>query len=142
MCFGDYLPYSLNTMRFLGYSGTMNYQSDQWLIPSFSIFGQHTTYFNVSEAGFIRVYTEPHQIDVDIKLLGNGLWLTSGSNAINTEESFIWPVVPGTQYAIEYRFYNFLGIDASCATFNMEIEIGPAPTRAAVCPNGGSIPYK
>ena len=68
-CYGEHLPYSFNTMHYLGTDGQMNYQSDDWLVPSNFVFATlHDIRFYVNSTSIIRVYTEPHSTDIDIKL--------------------------------------------------------------------------
>jgi hypothetical protein len=138
------LPYTFNTMHYLGYEGAMNFQSENWIIPALSFATFHNINFSVPQPSLIRIYTEPHTIDIDIKILNTaGTVLASGSNAISTEESLTYMLNASTTYIFQLQFYNFYGsyyTIAPCEDFNMEVEIGPVPTRPLICPNqGGSI---
>jgi hypothetical protein len=141
-CNTNNLPYSFNTMHFLGYDGTMHFQADNWRVPSLSFATFHNINFSVPQASLVRIYTEPHTIDIDIKILSAaGAVLASGSNAIGTEESLTYMLNASTTYIFQLQFYNFFGSGFSippCESFNMEVEIGPIPTRPAICPNQGS----
>jgi hypothetical protein len=69
-CYGEHLPYSFNTMHYLSSDGEMNYQSSEWLVPSnFGFATLHDIKFYVNASSMIRVYTEPHAVDIDIKLI-------------------------------------------------------------------------
>jgi hypothetical protein len=131
-------------MHFLGYEGTMSFQSQNWRIPTLTFSAFHNVNFTVPAPALIRVYTEAHAIDIDIKLLtAAGALLASGSNAIGTEEEFTYMLSPNTAYTFQLQFYNFpfYGYTPSpCDSFNMEIEIGPIPTRTPLCPTGSYYP--
>jgi hypothetical protein len=68
-CETNNLPYTLNTMHFLGYEGTMNFQAENWRIPSLSFATFHNINFTVPSPSLIHIYTEPHTVDIDIKIL-------------------------------------------------------------------------
>eukprot|EP00026_Physarum_polycephalum_P000008 Phypoly_transcript_00008.p1 GENE.Phypoly_transcript_00008~~Phypoly_transcript_00008.p1 ORF type:complete len:1984 (+),score=285.38 Phypoly_transcript_00008:6000-11951(+) len=146
VCYGEHLPFSFNTMHYLGADGQMNYQTSEWLIPpNFAFATLHDIRFSVNTTSLIRVYTEPHSIDIDIKLYdANGpKLLASGSNKISTEESFTYLVAANTNYYVELQFYNFLTspVPDPCSTFNMQVAIAPIPPRAQTCPgNANSWP--
>lgn len=141
VCQGEFLPFTFNSMRFLGYEGSMNYQSDGWRVPFFSTTYTQNINFTVPVASMIRAYTEPHSVDVDIALMfanNTGSSLTSGSNGIGGEESFTYMLAPNVNYIFQLRFFNFAGGSVICAPpFSIEIEIAPVPTRPATCPGGG-----
>jgi hypothetical protein len=64
-CTAPLLPGSLDTVGYLGYNGALHLRDDYFI--DFENF-QHNTFFSLSQNSVLRVYTEPHKVDIDIWL--------------------------------------------------------------------------
>ena len=81
--------------------------------------------FTVQEKSVIRVYTQPHVVDIDCALYLPGDFnpIASGNFTFNEEESFVYELKPNTTYILELTFW---GSSSDCQTFNMEVAIIPS----------------
>jgi len=62
-------------MRYLGGSGRTHIQASNFNIKAGAFYSRQTTAFRVFKNSYLRVYAEPHQVDIDLHLYGNGMML-------------------------------------------------------------------
>ena len=100
------LPVSLNGPGYLGFDGSLHLSGRYYLDVQAR---RHTVLFTVKEESLVRVYVEPHAVDVDLSLrqdLGNGNLAFSSiasSFAFNEEET-IFTVVPPGSYGLTFSY--------------------------------------
>lgn len=139
---GEPLPTSLNSIRFLGHDGIFDFQQTQIRSPSFNTFTQEVVKFTVAVPSVMRVYSEPHILDVDLFLYaqGNSTSLTDGGLGFNNEESIIYQVNPGVNYELTLNYWMWDSNPPDCLYFNLEIGISPLSqvSLAPACPNSGA----
>lgn len=104
VCIGEVVPSSFNSVRFLATDDNMHYQSSYFLVPHniSTLYRYHDVSLRVQNERMIRVYVEPHEVDIDISLLVAGSRVASGSNLIGPEESFTYILQPGVDYIFRY----------------------------------------
>ncbi|KAN0043380.1 hypothetical protein ACTA71_011032 [Dictyostelium dimigraforme] len=139
-CPGESIPLSWNTIRFLGTEGKMHYQSDNFVVPQ----GKYTHVeipIQVVNDSIIRVYVNPHIVDIDIRLKDpfTNQTLISGSNLINTEESFVYKLTAGSVYYLQLQFWKWSNNIPQCNVFSLEMAVAPvADIKPNQCLNGAS----
>eukprot|EP01087_Luapelamoeba_hula_P002906 TRINITY_DN1271_c0_g1_i3.p1 TRINITY_DN1271_c0_g1~~TRINITY_DN1271_c0_g1_i3.p1 ORF type:complete len:3009 (-),score=261.11 TRINITY_DN1271_c0_g1_i3:1901-10927(-) len=141
-CYGEELPQSLNTVRFLLSDSDVNFQARNWKIPD-GRFPSHRINFSVRDKSLLRVYVEPHVVDIDMKLWQiqesqSDVMVTKAKNGFNEEEVLMALVDSDKQYALELIFWKWnTDLIPTCPTFNMEIAIQRTATiSGSVCANG------
>ena len=129
-CTAPLLPHSLDNFGFLEYNGHVHLR-DNYFIDYENI--QHSITFSLSETSVLRIYTEPHKVDIDVWLYrvepDDKLTYIDAGVTFNQEE-VLFHVLDGkagthpTQYLIKFRYFTWsdktLG---DCETFNLELEI-------------------
>eukprot|EP01105_Mastigella_eilhardi_P007211 TRINITY_DN18721_c0_g1_i1.p1 TRINITY_DN18721_c0_g1~~TRINITY_DN18721_c0_g1_i1.p1 ORF type:complete len:3503 (-),score=850.93 TRINITY_DN18721_c0_g1_i1:100-10434(-) len=136
-CDAPLLPEDLDTVAYLGYTGSMHVAGDFFMDAS----GYHNTYFSLTQSTAFRIYCEPHDIDIDLWLFtvddsGVVLDVVDYRVSFNSEET-IYRVLPGgttgapLRYMLKFRFYVW-GTKAvsDCPTFTLELEMQPAQQLA------------
>ncbi|PRP79088.1 hypothetical protein PROFUN_13150 [Planoprotostelium fungivorum] len=141
---GDVIPNSFMGMQHLGGSDRFTHAAHYRVPPLSDVsYVSRSIPFNVSQRSFIRVKTEPHDVDVDISLVeytsdGRTNTITHGGYLFNEEESFINDsLVPGKRYAVVIQFWKFNEIKDECPVFVMHTAIAPVADLAqvrATCP--------
>eukprot|EP01125_Pyxidicula_operculata_P010688 TRINITY_DN351_c0_g2_i3.p1 TRINITY_DN351_c0_g2~~TRINITY_DN351_c0_g2_i3.p1 ORF type:complete len:2844 (-),score=811.49 TRINITY_DN351_c0_g2_i3:165-8696(-) len=131
------LPKSLNSLRYLSSDNEITLQSNKWAVPKLNLsHAERTISVNLTVNSYIRVYVEPHEVDIDIHLylVGNENYIATGENLFG-EESFVKFVEKGN-YLLRFDFFNWKLEEPTCDSFAMEIAIAPAaslPVRSN-CP--------
>lgn len=155
-CTAPLIPSSLDTEAYLGYNHAMHIQGNYY-IDTDNL--KHETTFTLYDNSLLRLYVEPHWIDVDLwlyslkddgtidRLIDNGI-------AIYREE-VIFRTLNGSagahpnKYLMRFRYYIWDHFrTASCETFNLEWSIVPL-TRAitegtqlsALCDSSDNLPH-
>eukprot|EP01133_Synstelium_polycarpum_P007915 gene7915-9294_t len=142
MCSGERVPLSLNSVRFLGVEGRMHYESSDFMVPNNgSMYLHQDIPLNVPSKSLMRVYIAPHIVDIDIKLIdpATNQVVASGSNRINTEESFIVELAPNFPYVLRLLYWRWGKNIPVCNTFNMEIAIDAETTLQPICPGATNL---
>lgn len=143
------LPGDLNAISYLG-NGNVVHFADEFIVPLSG--SQWTTSeaikFTVTADSFFRVWTEPHEIDIDFYLYESGKTASVASTiALNIEEEIIYRLVAGKTYTLQviyYRFVYLLEISLSfhrwgqvdpnrCWVFDLELAISPIIGDAPSC---------
>ncbi|EFA77852.1 hypothetical protein PPL_09350 [Heterostelium album PN500] len=140
LCPGEHVPLSLNSIRFLGVEGRMHYESSNFVVPyTGNMFSKSEIPFQVPVPSIMRVYTSPNLVDVDIKIVdpSTNQVVVSGSNGINSEESFITSLQKNYPYLFVIQYWRWGKNVPTCNNFNMEIAIAPATPLDDVCPGAG-----
>ncbi|KAK5576095.1 hypothetical protein RB653_007233 [Dictyostelium firmibasis] len=139
-CPGESIPLSWNTIRFLGSEGKMHYQSDNFVVPQ----GKYTHVeipIQVTNDSIIRIYVNPHIVDIDIRLKDpfTNQTLISGSNLINTEESFVYRLSASSVVYLQLQFWKWSNNIPQCNVFGLEIAVAPVDGFKPVqCENSAS----
>eukprot|EP01114_Cavostelium_apophysatum_P014626 TRINITY_DN383_c0_g1_i1.p1 TRINITY_DN383_c0_g1~~TRINITY_DN383_c0_g1_i1.p1 ORF type:complete len:3487 (+),score=923.94 TRINITY_DN383_c0_g1_i1:225-10685(+) len=138
---GEPLPITLNTIRFLSLDNETDYQHTNFRVPPFGgnqFVLRHIT-VSVPVRSSIRIYTEPHEVDIDLALrqAGSATNLASGGFNFNDEESFVYVLEPSVNYVIDLTFWRWDDI-SDCPTFNMEIAVAPLNGLPKVCGGQGA----
>eukprot|EP01119_Soliformovum_irregulare_P024045 TRINITY_DN853_c0_g1_i1.p1 TRINITY_DN853_c0_g1~~TRINITY_DN853_c0_g1_i1.p1 ORF type:complete len:3439 (+),score=826.93 TRINITY_DN853_c0_g1_i1:91-10407(+) len=128
---GEHLPATFNSVRFLGWDNQFDYQATDFKVPPFEdySFKSKTIRITPKVASVIRVYTEPHVVDIDISLFEVGVTapLAHGGYSFNNEESFTFELVANHSYALTMYFWKWNSNVPLCSTFNMEVAVVPTP---------------
>ncbi|EGC36415.1 hypothetical protein DICPUDRAFT_54646 [Dictyostelium purpureum] len=133
MCPGEPLPLDFNSVRFLGSEGRMHYQSDRFIVPNDGIYSFVKIPIMISKKSVLRLYVNPHIVDIDIKLLDStDKVIISGSNLIGSEEAFVTlldkvskPTDTEPKYFIQLQFWRWSKNIPQCNTFSLEIGVSP-----------------
>eukprot|EP01088_Endostelium_zonatum_P015123 TRINITY_DN357_c0_g1_i1.p1 TRINITY_DN357_c0_g1~~TRINITY_DN357_c0_g1_i1.p1 ORF type:complete len:3611 (-),score=673.24 TRINITY_DN357_c0_g1_i1:72-10904(-) len=131
---GEYLPLTqtLSSVLALGVSNTIHIQN-LFLIPdkvkNYFITSEYSA-FTVSTPSQFRIYSEPHQVDVDFHLY-EGEEAVVSSMKDREEEELAYTLKPGLNYTLKVVYfggttYHFTD---TCMAFNAEIAIAPIDTR-------------
>jgi len=143
-CTSERMPDTFTTTRFLKSTGLINYQG-QFDIPE-ERFTSHNIDIHVAETSLFRVYTEPHYVDIDLKLYRQ-TYTTAGAEEVASadngwygEEVIVFELLPTEQYYLEVRFWKWNVDDIpDCPSFNMEFAITPIVLLPQdTCPNGAT----
>lgn len=125
------LPLSLNGPGFLGFDGSVHLSGRYYLDTLSSV---HNMLFKVDQESLVRLYVEPHAVDVDIALredLGGGKLSNNdlaGSYKFGGEE-VIFKVVPPGQYGIVFMYSGGqIGVASVCDAAKIELVIRPTLT--------------
>jgi hypothetical protein len=103
-------PSNLNTPQNLASSPKIHLQ-EEFLVPKIdSLYAKETVVFNVSVPSFLRFYTEPHHIDIDLKLEENSTTVAQAI-AFNEEEALAWVLKPNTKYTVTITYYKWYFVD-------------------------------
>lgn len=131
-CHAVLLPDSLDTPAYLGNSTHLHLADDYYIDM---VHRSHRTEFTLRADSVLRVYAEPHQLDID-------LWLwrlkQDGSQGDEVARSIAWnreeeifvflsgsPDSP-QRYRLTFRYYNWRSVPLSeCENFRMELAIEP-----------------
>jgi hypothetical protein len=137
------VPASLNTPQNLNTSPKIHIQ-EEFLIPPISTFlsTRETIIFTVNTTSYFRAYTEPHHIDIDLKLDEEGITVAQ-TIKFNTEEVLSWVVRPGYRYTFTLTYYKWFFLDHGndpCYTYQGEIAITPITENIAVACNTNYLP--
>eukprot|EP00002_Diphylleia_rotans_P007883 TRINITY_DN1755_c0_g1_i13.p1 TRINITY_DN1755_c0_g1~~TRINITY_DN1755_c0_g1_i13.p1 ORF type:complete len:3322 (-),score=584.61 TRINITY_DN1755_c0_g1_i13:304-9891(-) len=142
---GAEIPQTINNMRYLGLDSRFHIQSDDFLIPPMTYYTTKTVKLNVKKASMFRVYSEPHEIDIDLKLYKNGASrrysdLVASGISFNGEETVVAVLSPDLEYELDIIFYKWSVKVDDCATFNMEMALAPLSSSPLppMCPNNGA----
>ena len=144
------VPTSLNVPEYLGRASIVHFDSD-FLIPltpgQFTLTEKMT--FTVPEDSFFRVWTEPHHVDIDLRLRENGT-LVKTTWSWGNEESIVYRLAAGASYTFEIVYFHWAHtdphyIDPTCFLYHMELAITPLTDDTPyVCseylPESGLIP--
>ncbi|KAM9960930.1 hypothetical protein ACTFIW_010090 [Dictyostelium discoideum] len=139
-CPGESIPLSWNTIRFLGTEGKMHYQSDNFVVPQGKYTHVEIPLQTVNDS-IIRIYVNPHIVDIDIRLKDpfTNQTLISGSNLINTEESFVYQLSAGSVYYLQLQFWKWSNNIPLCNVFSLEIAVAPVSgIKPAQCKDNAS----
>jgi hypothetical protein len=144
------LPTSLNVPEYLGRASIAHFDSD-FVIPlapgQFTLTEKIT--FTVPEDSFFRVWTEPHHVDIDLRLRENGT-LVRTTWSWGNEESIVYSLSAGAKYVLEVVYFHWAHtdphyVDPPCFLYHMELAITPlSEDTPFVCseylPEAGLIP--
>ncbi|KYQ93296.1 hypothetical protein DLAC_05961 [Tieghemostelium lacteum] len=125
LCIAPILPTNLNSIEFLGTSGRVHLQDDYYLDL---VSGSHNMMFSLNTTSVLRVYTEPHHVDVDLWLYtanpdGSINDLVDKSLTFGHEEILLDLLQPG-QYILMFKYYLWdKTYTVDCETFNMELAV-------------------
>lgn len=134
----ELLPTSLNGERYLagGSRDRVHFQSSQFLVslPNNTALFVHDhpialTAPNTRAGSVMRVYVEPHDIDIDIELIdmtlnnGKGKSVATGANSIDGEETFTAHLEPGRQYIFMISFWLFGSIESCPSKHLLSIDL-------------------
>eukprot|EP01124_Arcella_intermedia_P032932 TRINITY_DN7777_c0_g2_i1.p1 TRINITY_DN7777_c0_g2~~TRINITY_DN7777_c0_g2_i1.p1 ORF type:complete len:3439 (+),score=468.43 TRINITY_DN7777_c0_g2_i1:104-10318(+) len=131
-CTAPLVPNDLNTVAYLD---SLSSPDSVHLQSSYYLDLSHTTQtlkFKLRKDSYVRIYTEPHAVDIDIwvwKEEANGdITVIDKGIRFNEEESIFAKMDAGGSYSIQFQFITF-GIDektlGSCPVFGMELAIEP-----------------
>ncbi|EGG18641.1 hypothetical protein DFA_04136 [Cavenderia fasciculata] len=141
LCIAPLMPSSLSTIEYLTYNNRLHIQ-DNYYIDMDS--GSHTIFIQITQPSVMRVYSEPHKVDID-------LWLYSlnpdGSYAQNVDrgitfghEEVMLDTLPVGNYALVFKYYLWdRSITIDCETFNMELQIDTTADLAEDMANWSDI---
>lgn len=86
------MPTTLSSLRFLYSSDNINYQQSAFFVPE-GRFTSHRISLAVKDTSYFRAYTEPHVVDIDLKLWQKNsttnkydILVASGPNGFSGEE--------------------------------------------------------
>lgn len=133
--FGEPLPSTFNSIRFLGLDGDFDYQSSEYRVPAFSGHTYRQIPFSVKEASILRIYTEPHVVDIDIVLYNDqsSSPIAHGGYTFNNEESIVYALQPNVNYTLRLLFWKWVPDVPSCPVFNMEIVVSKPHILNPLC---------
>eukprot|EP01113_Clastostelium_recurvatum_P017090 TRINITY_DN1_c1_g1_i3.p1 TRINITY_DN1_c1_g1~~TRINITY_DN1_c1_g1_i3.p1 ORF type:complete len:1621 (-),score=484.11 TRINITY_DN1_c1_g1_i3:48-4910(-) len=140
LCIGDRVPNSFQGLQYLGLDGRMHVQSDSFFPAKGQLFfNKENVLLQVNTSSIMRVYVEPHVVDIDVKLINNktGTIVAQGSNGIYKEESFVYVLDPTLAYQFQVQYWFWDSTIPACSLFSMEVAIGPADALPKLCLNGG-----
>ena len=133
------MPVDLDTIGFLGYNGAVHLRGDYFI--DYENF-QHNMYFSLAQDSVLRLYTEPHKVDIDIWLYSVG---TDGkltyidAGVTFGHEEIIYKSLPGSsgdhpnQYLIRFRYFTWGDNTlSSCETANIELEVIPSSSAVQI----------
>ncbi len=125
------VPTSLNTVEYLGHSSTVHFDQS-FLIPLHisDFVGFNNMDFVVPAASLFRIWVEHHHIDIDLYLSENGVTVNSTYNWNDMEEEIVYPLLPNTNYSLEFIYYHYSHqdafiVDPPCFVYRMELSIAP-----------------
>jgi len=122
-CEAPLLPNNLNTVAYLKVDGYMHLQGDYYI--DVNHYG-HDMFFRIEEESYFRVYTEPHEVDIDLWLFkeqDNGRSdVVAYSIAYNDEET-LFRKLPAGNYRLNFQFLLFRDGYTSCPTFNLALAV-------------------
>eukprot|EP01125_Pyxidicula_operculata_P010689 TRINITY_DN351_c0_g3_i1.p1 TRINITY_DN351_c0_g3~~TRINITY_DN351_c0_g3_i1.p1 ORF type:complete len:3455 (-),score=945.65 TRINITY_DN351_c0_g3_i1:93-9641(-) len=134
-CTAPLLPNDLNTLAYLGQTGSFHVQNEFYIDLDHS---SHDVSFTLKEDSYFRIYTEPHDVDIDIWLwklpkVPNpdnkyfGRTLIANGISFNQEESVFTKLDGGENYMLTFQFIPYTSFSklSTCETFNMELAITP-----------------
>lgn len=131
------LPSSFEGPSFLGFVDSLHI-SDDFYLPRGAI-QQESINFQVRVASFLRLYTDPNAVDVDIYLYENNT-LVARAIQFNKEEHISYSLTPEKFYELRFRFYRFNVVPNNlCETFKLELAIEPIENLSNEC-SGNSLP--
>lgn len=146
-CEGEELPTTFSSLRFLHSENNINYQQSSFFVPE-GRFPTHKIYLEVEDKSLFRMYTEPHVIDIDLKLWQKNtttdkydILKASGKNGFYDEEVMAAILDRDEAYQVELLFYKWnLNNIPDCALFSMGFAIIQTANlpKPAPCPNNGS----
>jgi hypothetical protein len=137
------LPKSLDSVGFLGYNGHVHL-SDDYFIDYVNL--KHETYFSLQNNSYLRVYLEPHKIDIDVWLYSvdeDGNTVKAIDYGITTgQEEIIFKLLNGTagehpnRYMLRFRYFANRAQDLTdCETMGLELSIAPVSAVSALAQN-------
>eukprot|EP01104_Vermistella_antarctica_P009829 TRINITY_DN2573_c0_g2_i1.p1 TRINITY_DN2573_c0_g2~~TRINITY_DN2573_c0_g2_i1.p1 ORF type:complete len:3323 (+),score=759.25 TRINITY_DN2573_c0_g2_i1:349-9969(+) len=144
--FGEEVPSTLNSHRYLADESAFVYESGQFRVTSDQCMldnNVHTITFTVQRASVLRFFVEEHAVDVDIYLYGRAFGSTEAPHLLyNSQNSFgdetlLAPVGPGIEYTIEliYFCWGFQPnpVMTKCFYIDMEFGIEPETALPSIC---------
>lgn len=123
-CTTPILPTTLNSVAHLGVNGRMHLQGDYYIDL---VHTEHNMEFTLTKESYFRVYSEPHEIDIDLWLsrkVGDVSELIEFSIAFNDEETIFRKLEAGT-YLLNFQYLVLKEIPGDCHSFNFELAISP-----------------
>eukprot|EP00698_Gefionella_okellyi_P002655 TRINITY_DN1249_c0_g1_i1.p1 TRINITY_DN1249_c0_g1~~TRINITY_DN1249_c0_g1_i1.p1 ORF type:complete len:2848 (+),score=450.11 TRINITY_DN1249_c0_g1_i1:2019-10562(+) len=131
-CTAARLPSTLNVPGMLAYDNTA-YLQDMYFVdldhPS------HNVEFELLVESVLRIYVEPHKIDIDVWLnlvRQDGTLKRIDSGITIGEEEVIFQVLPAGSYLVQFLYYNWVHDSTACQTFNLDFAIAPLTTVASI----------
>jgi hypothetical protein len=120
LCDSQLIPASLDGSAYLSSGNTMHLEGEFYVDPR----GTSTwTNFTLTEASVMRLYVEPHWVDIDFYLwmsTGTSMKMISYNIAFNSEETLFRQLDPGF-YRVQFMYYFWdKSRSKTCETFNME----------------------
>jgi len=141
------LPTSLDSVAFLEFDDRTHFQGDYFID---TVHNEHKLEFTLTKESYLRVYAEPHEIDIDFWLSLKGqdgnLQLIAYAISFNEEET-IFRKLPAGTYVLLFQFLSFQKLVGDCHSFNFELAIAPVTEfKAEVdafrskCPRASVLP--
>ena len=134
LCHVAYLPRTLNAVAHLGWTGQADLSGEYYVDTGAKV---HNTYFNLDRATVLRVYAEPHKVDIDLwlyELKSDGATI---DHVVDYTMTFngaevLYKVLPGgskanpRRYLLQFRYYVWnAAVLAPCETFELELGLHP-----------------
>ncbi|KAL6071619.1 Tenascin C [Balamuthia mandrillaris] len=138
-CWDYDLPFALNTWASINASNELHLQGD-FLIPSLDgafMKSQSMTFTPTVDSDF-RLYSEPHQIDIDFLFFEDGVLVDMGLQ-FNAEEELVWKMKKGFEYELLVRYFEPDQALDGCETFELELSIAPSDEKAPTCSEASTL---